>query len=682
MNRLKPFLLSSVTIAIVSACSYTSHHLPLSTQSAEVNAQTTQDIFVDLSSQQFFDDSGSLNRNKFFNVHGNFYHRSKHIPSSHIDKYLNEWNVGHGRDFWSAIALSSREFGAAVYPPTTYAKEQGAIDLASHNAHPYKDYATNRIIYTDRGERYVVPGSDPKEGARWIADYYQYFFDDESRPLFFEPMNEPFVQIWKGKYHDVSKDPEVIRLKLVNWFKEVGKAIDERPALKNMSVLGYAAAWPSFERENFKHWQQEMKLFMDVAGEYIDSISIHLYNGINQGQGQHTKRTGSNAQATLDLIETYSHYKWGYVKPHSITEYGTIIKNKNENDEHYDTKYSQWANSIRIKSMNQFLIELLNREERILTSIPFLTDNAPWHWQSPNIGDGDAYNASLWRPDPNKIEFIQGADGADGRWDYINKDDPNNYLPNHNQVFFEMWKDVQGRRLAISSADPDLQQVAYSHGTHSYIIITNLEDQHTKQVQLNVNKAKEISYQQLRTERVSFNDTVGAVYTDHSATISNQNSLLPEFSIAPGETIKFTLIANKDTVPQQLYQRKTYYSDSHIIPIEANQPITFKFDNIDLGTAPKQLQDSVILRISLARKPEQSKAPTLYFNGIKVDVGNDWPGYDQANRDTFFGALTVPIPRELLAQSNTVSAVFPDDGGQMSTMVLSVNSAISKDGPR
>ena len=52
-----------------------------------------------------------------------------------------------------------------------------------------------------------------------------------------------------------------------------------------------------------------MKMFMDVAGEYMHGFSTHLYDGINV-IGKETKRSGSNMEAILDLIESYSYEKW------------------------------------------------------------------------------------------------------------------------------------------------------------------------------------------------------------------------------------------------------------------------------------------------------------------------------------------------------------------------------------
>ncbi|WP_163937822.1 Ig-like domain-containing protein [Paraferrimonas sp. SM1919] len=646
----------------------------LASSDKEIDTNAEQ-IYVNLNSQQYFANSGELERKKFFNIHTNFLQQDN--PTEHIELYTKQWNVSHGRGFWSGISVAKQKMGDGQYPATEFAIAEGPKNIEAYYSNPHQPLADNRRIDTERGPSYIVPGANAIEGARWIADYYEHYFDANSRPLFVEPMNEPFIQIWKDEYSNVSSEPSIIRAEIANWLKEIGKAFDERPALSGMSMLGYAAAWPSFERDNFGHWQSEMKMYMDTAGDYTDSFSIHLYNGINQGQGQDTKRTGSNSQATLDLIETYSHFKWDTVKPHSISEYGSIIAGKNENDENYDTSYSPWANSVRIRSINQLLIELLNREERILTSIPFLTGTAAWHWKDPEIGNGDPYNASLWRPDPAKIELVAGINGAPNRWQFIDGSDPENYLPNHNQIFFEMWKDVAGRRLAIHSHDPDLQQVAYTNDNQTFIILTNLEDDQAKQVQLNIEAIEGVNYTSIRTERIAFNDIDGALYSDDTIESTKLvGATLPSFTIAAGETIKLTLNKTASIKAENFYQRSLYYSDQHIVPINANEAAIFNIDNVDVGKLNSTAHNSVSLRMSLARAPSKNKIPELFFNNVKIAVPNDWAGYDQADRDTFFGAIEIPVPRQLLAQNNVIKAVYATDGGHISSMVLTVNNDI------
>ena len=91
-----------------------------------------------------------------------------------------------------------------------------------------------------------------------------------------------------------------------------------------------------------------MKMFIDNAGDNIDAFSTHLYDGVNI-IGDDNLRTGSNSQAILDIIETYSHSKWDLVKPHAITEYGTIVT-RPDGEIEYDSisKVRDYCDVIRL----------------------------------------------------------------------------------------------------------------------------------------------------------------------------------------------------------------------------------------------------------------------------------------------------------------------------------------------
>ena len=57
-----------------------------------------------------------------------------------------------------------------------------------------------------------------------------------------------------------------------------------------------------------------MKMFIGRAGEYMDAFSVHLYDGINV-TGTDSKRSGSNSEAVLDMIEAYTSVRFGSPKP-------------------------------------------------------------------------------------------------------------------------------------------------------------------------------------------------------------------------------------------------------------------------------------------------------------------------------------------------------------------------------
>ena len=91
---------------------------------------------------------------------------------------------------------------------------------------------------------------------------------------------------------------------MADFYAQTGKHIHAEPSLKKMKIIGYAAAYPAMELRDFDHWNNTMKMFIDRAGEYMDGLSVHLYDGINI-VGKSSRRSGSNSEAILDLIGWY-----------------------------------------------------------------------------------------------------------------------------------------------------------------------------------------------------------------------------------------------------------------------------------------------------------------------------------------------------------------------------------------
>lgn len=157
-----------------------------------------------------------------------------------------------------------------------------------------------------------------------------------------------------------------------------------------MKVIGYAAAYPAWEDGNFNYWNTRMKMFIDRAGAYMDGFSVHLYDGINV-TGTDTKRSGSNSEAVLDMVEAYSYIKFGHVKPLAISEFGGIDNSKP--DDSYDD-----ISSVRsVSSFNHFLFNLMERQDNLFISIPFVSDKAEWHITAAN--NYTSYSAALFIPD-------------------------------------------------------------------------------------------------------------------------------------------------------------------------------------------------------------------------------------------------------------------------------------------
>ena len=634
-----------------------------------VPAPVSSLITVNLLTQQYLGDVSKLDRSKFFNMHDN--HNSSRYSLDLIDQYVNDYRVGHGRIFWSPLSVGKNHLvDNGTYPSTQYAMTHGANNLASAKNNPRVAITSNRMVVTDHPANPMAGGgsNDPIDGARWAADYFQYYYDDEIRPLFYEPMNEPFIHA--GEYPEHGNREQVIAL-MTEWHKEIGKAFDARPALADVSVIGFASAWPSFEFNDFSHFESRFKYFVDNAGEHVDAFSVHLYDGTNV-VGANSKRSGSNAQAILDLIETYSMYKLDEVKPHAITEYGNIV-DREQGVIHYD----EAVNSQTIKSFNHIMHELMNREDRLLTSIPFLTGYSWWHWQNPSLGNGHPYNPSLWRPNRDNLELVDVGDGT-MRWEFKDANATDNYLLNNNALFLDFWKDVDGKRVHISNTDPDAQVSAFLNDDTAFIIVSNL-DENDRDIALDLAAMAGYQYNSVRIERLTVPADAGAALSietiSDGAEITGADLDFTRLTLAPAESVKFTFYLNKAVEFSQTQKRESFYSDTHLTRITANQAINFTFNNVKVDSKPDG-NAYANLRMSIGRAHTASKKPTVTINGTQITVPDNWPGYDQANRDEFFGAITMPVDHALLTDTTQVSITFPDSGGRIASVVLDVNNTV------
>ncbi len=564
--------------------------------------------------KRFIENVSNLDRTKYFNIHSNS------NDAEHVD-LINNYKVNRGRGFWGPFSYAKSQTGqVGVYP--NY--RDGNNDTRN----------VSRFIATEHPNSVFKDNINWQNGADWAVEYYKDFANDDGRPEFFELMNEPFVHaddFYTGPWSN--SEQERIKLQMAKFYNAVGLAFKNEQSLSKMKVIGYSSAWPSMEINNFKHWDDNMKMFMDVAGDNMYGFATHLYDGINVS-GQDNKRSGSNSEAILDLIETYSFKKWGFIKPHAISEYGAIESGFGDN-------YSDIASIQTIRSINHILFNLLEREDKMAISIPFITGKGEWHITAQN--NYQPYSAALWKPTNLGEPIPEG-------WEYTPK-----------IRFYEMWKYVSGSRVFIKSDNPDVQSIAFVNTNDLFVALNNLDDEN-QTINLNINNLN--GFQQVRIKSLKIYNNQLPEYTDEIF-YSPPSSI----TLAPGETIILTYKVNNGFPTENIIRKKNYYNNKYLVPINANVEIPFNFNDVSLSG-----DGYANLRMSIGRKHDRSKKPILKINGTTVSVPNNWAGYDQANRDDFFGMINIPVPYEILSTNNIISVEFPDNDGKISSLILSVEN--------
>lgn len=604
MRTLHMLLLTTLVAHATSAC-----------------AETT--VSYDLNVRRFLGEESELAREKYFNIHT---HPTYAVYSYEDIRNLKEnYGVGFGRifdgPFWYFAATNALE---DAYPSGS---QMESLSMAVRNltetlpTYPLND---RRMVVTDHPYKAFHFDMDPVAAAQWAVRFFKHFYTDESRPLFYEPINEGFVHA-----KNYGKDEQAVRRKMAELYREIGKAFDESGL--DVKVVGHASAWPELEHRDFWHWKSRMKMFMDVAGEHMDGLSVHLYDGINV-TGQGNRRSGANADAILDLIETYSMIKWGVVKPHAITEYGDIPKGYGE--DYTDVKVVQ-----NHRAYNHLLFGLMERQDRLLQSIPFITGKSPWYYEES--GKLIAYGWDLWKPDPDKI--------VNGKvLDYL-------FTPQLN--FYKLWKGVQGERTVANSSNPDLQVRTFVNDTTAWICLNNLDD-HPMNVRLEGSPI-EVPLKSATIQRHNVQPRQPLIYSD-----TPLDGVQSQVELAPYETVLLCYIYEQPIVFVGQVKAETHYSPTYMQAIKKDHPVIFNFDGL------QAVDMKATLRVSFGRDRKLSTQPKLKVNGTPVPMPTNWPGYDQENRTDFFGALPVPLDPALLKPQTTVELTFPDDGGHVSSVVL------------
>ena len=575
-------------------------------------------VLVEPTVKKFIGDVSELDRSKYFNIHAQG-------KTPLLESFYKQYNV--------------EQSGRGFYGPGIDAKKiMGEVGLypKSNNKKNSKSRPITRYVATEHPKNIYKEGIDIEASANWAVSYFKNTKQGNT-PLWYEPMNEPFVHA-KDFYEEKDWDPVAelrVKTEMSQLFRALAEKIHADPALKNIKVMGYGAAWPSFELKDFQNWETNMGLFLDIAGDQLDAISYHLYDGINQ-VGQENKRSGSNNDAIMDLVETYSYQRWGIIKPHAITEYGGIAKKE----------FSLISNMQSIRSQNAMIFGLMDREDRLEISIPFTTDNATWHITKAN--DYLPYKAVLWRAENMGVPKNQITG-----WVYTNR-----------IQFYELWKAVKGERVFVSTSNPDIQVQGFLDEKKLFVALNNLDD-NAQQVALDLSSIKSNVKDLLVKSLTIYKEDFPRYY---EKTVSS----IPEvFSIDPAETIVLEFNLNNTITFKNQIKSKRYYSSNYLVPIEADKELIFEFNDVALGVGFAKLS------MSLGREHDLSKTPEVLVNGEKVEVPSNWKGYDQANRKKFFGAIEIPIPMNFIMKNNTIKVSFPDAGGHLSSLILDVEKIIN-----
>lgn len=469
------------------------------------------------------------------------------------------------------------------------------------------------------GNEHAAWGPRTYEGvAEFTAQYLKHRYTDKNRPVYLEVFNEPFVKARKmGTTIEAMSEQHL----------HVARRV--RELCPDVKVGGYSAAYVELELRNFQHWETRQQAFMDLAGAEMDFFSYHIYDGVNI-KGEPRVRTGSNSEAIMDLIDTYSAIKFGVAKPILITEFGGIPTASMD-----PAPYDAGRTADMLYSLVGQVMTFMDHPDCLAKVIPFILGVGEWTY-TPDFKPGDANVFLLWRKD---------ADGALVETDLM--------------LFYKFWEGVAGDWRHATSSNPDVRTQFWADEDRLILTMMNLDDD-AKRIELSGLEgldAKSIRGRFLTTR------------TDQPKLGERELKRLPtKIILRPGAAAMLLIDLKEPITPETKMREHRVYATEYLKDIVAKEPMRFRFEGVPTG------EGTAFVRLSSGRELGKKKRPIrVRFNGKRLTVPNNWMGGDQAGRANYFGMIEIPVPNELVKPESVVEVTYPDTGGKTAAVVLQVN---------
>ncbi len=588
----------------------------------------------------------TFRRDKFINIHASQTENEwngDNFVSDLKDEFLNGYDVYMGRNTggitWNLNQLNEDSSRPGYADPNSITSK-GLNSRNSYanqtNLHQYE--ARNKLILAGQKYPFWTGAGQVATGKGWMlanatatgeymGRYINAFHGGNGQPLpaFVEVINEPAYSHHGGpeNYTNTLED-------VANFHKDAAIAIKAQAA--NTKVGGYTTAFPNFEKGDFQRWNNRWKLFMDIAGDDMDFWSIHLYDFASINNGQKKLRSGSNVEATFDMMEQYSQMKFNKVKPFVISEYGAQMH------DYQNQPWSPYRDWLHLKAQNAQLMSFLERPNTILSALNFLIVKAEWGYSN-----GYPYHHRLMRKENEPDSYT-------GQWVYTDM-----------VKFYQLWKNVNGTRIDTKSDNLDVQVDGYVDGDKAYIILNNLNFVN-EEVNLSLIELKGLTLNSIQKKHLFLNGNNVPEFLDESIPVNTSSVTLNAESTM---ILEYTF-ANQIVVDETNTETK-HYATSYLKPISSNQAEVFQINGIS-----KNSYGEALLRIGIGRQHGLSLQPIVKVNGTSINVPSNWRGDNQEKRERFFGALEIPVDFSLLQTNNTISVEFPDNGGHISTTTLQV----------
>lgn len=604
-------------------------------------------IVIDPACTRQIEGTSDLNRSAYFNLFTNIDKPSCKTPE------IYDWLVKENRIVWGSTqgvmkaesdgyqytedpnrpgfvdqeSLKKR-LAAMIYKPTEdYRQDMGnRIELVSHdptNKHP--SFMGQYMSKAAKEDKKLPPHSLPNNleaAAELYALSLLHGFSDFNRPEWLELLNEPHYSYWSdphlAKYHTVTRDA-------------VHRMV---PGVRVGGPCLAVAYYYGNQYDNFRG----LRDFIDNTQCGLDFYSFHVYDFLGRkdadiiGETENSDdfpgriTSGLPLESVLDLIQNHTVNHYSKKVDIVISEtggYGADKRIEVEAKKRIPGEGFDWEMKKRsiddfnmVSSLIGHTLTYMDHPETVKKAVPFILLQA-MAWDP-------TYYATLYVP--------------------RNFQDKNDWVATKKIHFYQMFRDLQGRRVTASCPDPDVQTRAFVDGNTVFVVMNNLSNQ-PKNIRLEIPTAAK-----MMVRRYGRNSDLTPYLTEEMQTPVNSLALKPR------ETVLLRAEFVKPVVQARILNEIACYGDKLATKLKDKDKaeITVKVPHLDKV-------DHAWLRVGISRPEEGSPEVNIVLNGKPLVVPLEQCADRLTEKDKDYASCKlVRLDRAQLQDVNTINVSFPD----------------------
>ncbi len=513
------------------------------------------------------------------------------------------------------------------------------LDIAAHgfrNAFPefmgiYQTDAARKDKYAQRLPKNI------EAAAELSAIALNHRFTDFDRPRYYEPINEPHWSYLQSKH-------------LANWHLATMETVHRE--VPGVLVGGPCLAVPI--------WEKNLKPFIDDTGCKLDFYSFHIYDFLRERDGKFggVIQSGLPLESLLDQIQNYTVNSYGKEVDIVVSEHGGYGANELVQQLAVDAQFKETGFEWEMKkrSIDDFnmvssaianTLVFMDHPHTVLKAVPFiLLESMNW--------------------DPKYYATLYTARNFTGKTDW---------LPGKKILFYRLFRDLRGNRIASSCPDPDIQTRAFVDGDTVFVVLNNLSNS-KKFASINLPRPQSMEIRRFG-RNPDFTPYLAEAQRPVGGNLADNKRMETasyDLRFKGRETILVKSTYAKPLRTRQQIEEIPCYGNRMDITLDKGRKRAFTVEFPD-----KAKLEYATLRIGVNRLSDLNKEISVQVNGKPYTVPMESCA-DRLTEKSYKSCKIIPLDPQDLKSRNVVYISFPDgQPGSINNVVIRAGFSDSSD---